>query len=238
MWQAPQAKNILSGCAHCSSGIRLTLRFGRYIGVPLGCGITEHSALRRRVRPLKDRSPPDASGNHHPRSFAGLDRRTQCPNRFPDISRWFRPRLRRGDDRRGACRIDLEIAGQEGRRLRARRHRARPLRSARQVRQGRDRHPRRSARAGAHPPRCRACAGRSRAGAVAGNAGDDRPGHRERLLLRFRPQRAVHAGRFPGDREEDARDHRAQQALHQGGLGRATGPRRCFATRARPTRSS
>ena len=50
----------------------------------------------------------------------------------------------------------------------------------------RDRDARRSARAGTDPPRCRARAGRGRAGAVAGHAGDDRPGDRERLLLRFR----------------------------------------------------
>ena len=99
-----------------------------------------------------------------------------------------------------------------------RRHGARPLRPARQVRQGRDHHPRRSARAGADPPRRRPCAGGSRAGTVAGDAGDHRAGDRERVLLRFRPQRAVHARRFSGDREEDARDHRAQQAVHQGGL--------------------
>jgi hypothetical protein len=49
-----------------------------------------------------------------------------------------------------------------------------------------NRHPRRSARAGADPARCRACDGRGRAGAVAGHAGDHRPGDRERLLLRLR----------------------------------------------------
>ena len=55
--------------------------------------------------------------------------------------------------------------------------------------------------------------------AVARHAGDDRPGDRERLLLRLLPQRAVHAGRFRRDREEDARDHRARSAVHQAGLG-------------------
>ena len=119
-----------------------------------------------------------------------------------------------------------------------RRHRARSLRSARQVRQGRDRHPRRSARAGTDPPRRRARAGRGRAGAVAGHAGDHRAGDRERLLLRLRPQRAVHARGFPGDREEDARDHRPQQAVHQGGLAARQGARRSSPTRARATRSS
>ena len=83
--------------------------------------------------------------------------------------------------------------------------------------------PRRSARAGADPARRRACAGRSRAVAVAGHAGHHRPGDRERLLLRLLPQRAVHAGRFRRDREEDARDHRARQALHQGSVGAREG---------------
>ena len=76
-----------------------------------------------------------------------------------------------------------------------------------------------AARAGTDPARRRACAGRSRAGAVAGHAGHHRPGDRERLLLRLLPQRAVHAGRFRRDRKEDARDHRARQTLHQGRLG-------------------
>ena len=87
-----------------------------------------------------------------------------------------------------------------------------------QRRQDRVHHPRRPARAGTDPPRCRACAGGSRAVAVARHAGHHRPGDRERLLLRFLPQRAVHAGRFARDRKEDARDHRARQTVHQGGL--------------------
>ena len=43
---------------------------------------------------------------------------------------------------------------------------------------------------------------------------------------------------FAGDREEDARDHRARQALHQGSLGARRRPSRSSATRARPSRSS
>ncbi len=78
--------------------------------------------------------------------------------------------------------------------------------------------PRRSARAGAHPPRCRARARRSGADAVARHPGHHRSGDRERLLLRFLPQRAVHAGGFRRDREEDARDHRARQTVHQGSV--------------------
>ncbi len=61
-------------------------------------------------------------------------------------------------------------------------------------RQARVPRPRRPARAGADPSRCGACAGGGGAGAVARHAGDDRPGDRERLLLRLRQRRAVHAG--------------------------------------------
>ena len=98
-----------------------------------------------------------------------------------------------------------------------------------QRRQDRVRHARRPARARADPARRRARAGRGGAGAVARHAGDHRPGDRERLLLRLLPQRAVHARGFPGDREEDARDRRARQTLHQGSVvargGQARVPR-------------
>ena len=53
---------------------------------------------------------------------------------------------------------------------------------------------------------------------MARHPGHDRSHHRERLLLRLLPQRAVHAGRFRRDRKEDARDHRARQTLYQGDL--------------------
>ena len=98
-------------------------------------------------------------------------------------------------------------------------HACRPQRPHRERCEDRVGQPRGYARAGIDPARLRACAGGSRAGAVAGHAGDDRPRDRERLLLRLLPQRALHAGRFCRDREEDARDHRARQALHQGSLG-------------------
>ena len=39
------------------------------------------------------------------------------------------------------------------------------------------------------------------------------------FLLRLRAQRTLHARGFPCHREEDARDHRAQPALHARGLG-------------------
>ena len=95
----------------------------------------------------------------------------------------------------------------------------RSLRPDREGREDRIRLARGPARARADPPRRRARAGRSRADAVARHAGDHRAGDRERLLLRLLPQRAVHAGGLPGDREEDARDHRARQTVHQGRMG-------------------
>ena len=54
--------------------------------------------------------------------------------------------------------------------------------------------------------------------ALPGHPGHHRPGDRERLLLRLRAPRALHPRGFPGDRGEDARDHRPRQTLHQGGL--------------------
>ena len=85
-------------------------------------------------------------------------------------------------------------------------------------REDRVRQPRRSARAGVDPARRRPCAGRSRAVAVARHASHHRPGDRERILLRLLPQPAVHAGGFAGHRKEDEGDHRARQAVHQGGM--------------------
>ena len=87
---------------------------------------------------------------------------------------------------------------------------------------------------------CRPRAGGSGADAVARHPGHHRPGDRERLLLRLLPQPAVHAGRFRGDREEDARDHRARQALHQGSVvaraGQARVPRQGRAVQGRARR--
>ena len=105
----------------------------------------------------------------------------------------------------------------------------RPRRSDRSRRADRDRHPRRSARAGTDPPRRRPRDGRGRAGALSRHAGHHRAGDRERLLLRFLPQRAVHHGRPAGDREEDARDHPAQRPLHQGGVVARRGASSVFA---------
>jgi hypothetical protein len=58
------------------------------------------------------------------------------------------------------------------------------------------------------------------------------------FYLRFQAQRAVHHRRPAGDREEDARDHRSATSRSPRKCGAATRPGRCFATRARPTRSS
>ena len=100
----------------------------------------------------------------------------------------------------------------------ARRQARRSFRSDRARRQDRVPHPRRPARARTHPPRCRARARRSGADAVAWHAGHHRAGDRERLLLRFLPQPAVHAGGLRRDREKDARDRRARQTFHQGSV--------------------
>ena len=106
--------------------------------------------------------------------------------------------------------IDFALARQAHRRDGARRRRPRPRRPDRRRRADRVPQPRRSARAGADPPRRRACARRGRAVAVAGHAGDDRAGDRERLLLRLLPQRAVHArGLSRRSRRRCARSSRA-----------------------------
>ena len=134
---------------------------------------------------------------------------------FPDGARREYPqRHHRSRHREG----HLALARQAHRRDGARRHGRRPRRSDREGRQARIPDARGPARAGADPPRRRPCDGGGGAVAVARHAGHHRPGDRQRLLLRLLPQRAVHAGRPAGDREEDARDHRARQTLHQGGV--------------------
>ena len=80
-------------------------------------------------------------------------------------------------------------------------------------------HPRRRGGACADPPRRGACDGGSRAGALPRHASHHRPGDRERLLLRLRARRALHARRSAEDRGQDARDHRPRFALHLRGDG-------------------
>ena len=142
---------------------------------------------------------------------------------FPDgARREYPPRHHRSRHRQG----HLALARQAHRGDGARRHGRRPRRSDREGRQDRIPDARRPARAGADPPRRRARDGGGGAIAVARHAGHHRPGDRQRLLLRLLPQRAVHAGRPAGHREEDARDHRARQTLHQGGLAARRGQAR------------
>ena len=70
----------------------------------------------------------------------------------------------------------------------------RPLAADRAGRGASPSSPRRTRRrAGADPPRRRPYHGAGGAGALAGREGDDRAGDRERLVLRLRPRRAVHA---------------------------------------------
>ena len=107
---------------------------------------------------------------------------------FPDGAQrksrqgYYGPRGRQGH---------LSVAGQAHRRHAARRRPGRPRRPHHQGRDDQLRLAHRSGRAGADPARRRARDGGSRAGAVARHAGDDRPGDRERLLLRLRQGRAV-----------------------------------------------
>ena len=94
---------------------------------------------------------------------------------------------------------------------------------------GQDHHPHRPGSAGADPARRRARDGGGGAVAVARHPGDHRPGDRERLLLRLRQAGAVPSRRSRQDRSQDARDHQAGRALHQGVLeprqGQAVLPR-------------
>ncbi len=154
---------------------------------------------------------------------------------FPDgARREFPARHHRTRHRQG----HLALAGQAHRRHGAGRHRRRPRRPDRARRQDRIRQSRRPARAGIDPARRRARARRGGAGALARHAGDHRPGDRERLLLRFLPQPAVHAGRPPRHREEDEGDHRPRQTLHQGSVVARQGEGRPSATWASSSRSS
>ena len=69
----------------------------------------------------------------------------------------------------------------------------------------RDRHGKGRGRPGDHSALDRAPARPGRAAIVSGSAGHDRPGDRERLLLRLRVRAGVHAGGSRSDRGEDAR---------------------------------
>ena len=64
------------------------------------------------------------------------------------------------------------------------------------------------------------------------------PLDRERLLLRFRPQRAVHAGRLPRHRGEDARRSSAAAPGSSARRSTATKPSPSSRPRARNTRPS
>ena len=142
---------------------------------------------------------------------------------FPDGARRDYPQGTTGLD---IAEGHFALARQAHRRDGARRHRGRPRRSDREGRQDRVPDARGPARAGTDPPRRRACDGGGGAVAVARHAGHHRPGDRQRLLLRLLSQRAVHAGGPARHREEDARDHRARQTLHQGGVAARRGQAR------------
>ena len=67
------------------------------------------------------------------------------------------------------------------------------------------------------PPRLRPCHGGGGAGPVSRHAGHDRPGDRERLLLRLLPQRAVLDRRSGADRGADGRDREGRPAVRARG---------------------
>ena len=96
----------------------------------------------------------------------------------------------------------------------------RPLAADREGRGARRRHRAgRGAGARADPPRRGAHHGARGAGALARRQGDDRPGDRERLVLRLRPRGAVHARGPRGDQPADAADHRRARPGQDRGLG-------------------
>ena len=103
-----------------------------------------------------------------------------------------------------------------------RRQAARPRDRDRPRCRGRDHHPRHARGARDPAPRRRACHGRGGQGALSRDPGHLRPGDRDRLLLRFRARRAVHARRPRKDRGADARDRPARREDHP----RSLGPRR------------
>ena len=83
-------------------------------------------------------------------------------------------------------------------------------------------------------PRRRPCHGRGGQGALPRDASHLRSGDRHRLLLRFRPRRAVHPRRSRADRGADARDRAPRREDHPRGLG----PRRCARLLRRPSARS
>ena len=108
--------------------------------------------------------------------------------------------------------------------------------SHRSRRAARDRHRQGRRRPRAHPPFDGAPARLCGQGAVSRRAGDDRPGHRERLLLRLRVQAPVHARGPRGDRGEDGRAREEGRAGRRAGSCRATRRSRISRRWARPTR--
>ena len=90
----------------------------------------------------------------------------------------------------------------------------------------------------AHPPRLRPHHGPRRAGALARDQGDDRPGDRERLVLRLRPRRALHPRRPREDRGAHARRSSPPATPSAGRSGTATAPSATTRRRTSPSRWS
>ena len=93
------------------------------------------------------------------------------------------------------------------------------------------RHPPRPRGAGADPPRRGARAGRGGAGTLSRHPGHHRPGDRRRLLLRFRPQRTVHAGGLRA--RSRRRCARSSRAARSSSARRSTATRRSGSSRTR-----
>ena len=108
--------------------------------------------------------------------------------------------------------------------------------SHRARREARDRHRQGRRRPRADPPLDGASACLCGEGALPRRAGDDRPGDRERLLLRLRLQAAVHARGPRGHRSEDDRAGEEGREGRRAAFCRATRRWRISAPWARPTR--
>ena len=192
----------------------------RFAGGRRGCCPTGRNAATGPRWARKGCSVAGVRPYDRSRAFPAPSRTRSHARHHP--ARRLHPPLRRagdGDHRSSRHRAGPGQGGAghaRGRRL------AGPVPHHRARRQRGVRHAPRPRRAGPDPPRHGARPGRGRAGPVSRHASHHRPQHRERLLLRLRAQRAVHARRLPQDRGADARDRRPQRPLR----ARSVGPRR------------
>ena len=156
----------------------------------------------------------------------------------PDIPGRRHAQGRGGHDRLERGQGHLAVAGQAHRGHEPRRQSRRSRRSDHQGCGDQVHRPHRSGSPGADPARCRARHGRGRAGAVAEDAGDDRPRHRQRLLLRLRQAGAVPPRRSRQDRKEDGARSSPGTRRSRRSSGAASRRRISSASAARTSRSS